>query len=278
MDWVTGAVTWLASVLGVTSLGWLLRGWIGARLTNAIKHEYDRKIESLKDDLVRHREQLSAVQSNALSIASHQNQLLESNRVNAIEKIWKSVVSQAGQKTAAKMMQTVNFDFAVNEAPSDPKIREMFTMMNKTFKLGPEGMNPDNTDICRLYVSAETWATFSAYKQVIFFAVMKMKMLEIGYDGTKMIKTAEIVAMVMAVLPHQSKFIEEHGVSSLDFLVEEMESKLFGQLRQEMHGSSAGKESTERAGVIMKHAQRTHLDGAAQQVGALDALTGASDP
>ena len=175
------------------------------------------------------------------------------------------------------MMQAVNFDFAVNAAPSDPKIREMFTNLNTTLRIGPECMAPDNTDTCRLYVSEETWATFVAYKQVIFFAVTKMNMLEIGDDGTKIIEVDEIVAMVKAVLPHQSSFIEEHGVSSLDFLVEEMESKLFNQLKSELHGSLAGKEGIDRASAIMKHAQKTHLDGAAQQVGALDALTGASD-
>ena len=277
MDWTTGIITWLASVTGVSALGWLLRNWISTRLTHGIKHEYDKKIETIKSELSRHRDQLSAVQNNALGIAKHQSQLLETRRIDSIEKIWKSIVALAGQKTATKMMQSVNFDFAVNKAPSDPKIREMFSTLNKTFKIGPEGMAADSTDVCRLYVSAETWATFSAYKQVIFFAVTKMKMLEIGYDGTQLWKIDEIVAMVKAVLPHQSKFIDKYGMSSLDFLVEEIEAKLFGLLWHELHGSAAGKENAERAEEIMKHAQRTHIDGAAQQVGALDALTGAGD-
>lgn len=277
MDWMTGTITWFASVTGVAAIGWLLRNWISTRLTQAVKHEYDTKIAKLNSELDRHREQLGSIQNNALGIASHQSQMLESRRFESIEKIWKSIVSLASQKTAAKMMQSVKFDFAMNEAPKDPKIREMFSAINKTFKIGPEGMTPDNTDICRLYVSPETWATFSAYKQVIFFAVTKMKMLEMGYDGTKLWKIDEIIAMVKAVLPHQSKFIDDYGISSLDFLVEEMESKIFSQLRMELHGTGAGKESAERADEIMKHAQRTHLDGAAQQAGALDALTGASD-
>jgi hypothetical protein len=288
MDWITGSVTWIASIVGISGLGWLFRSWISTRLTNAVRHEYDTKLEAIKsdlkkqeasfeDELGRQSDQLSAIQSSALGIASQQNQLLESRRIESIERIWKSVVSLAGQKTAAKMMQSVNFDFAVNEAPKDPKIREMFTLLNQSFKIGPEGMSPDSTDTCRLYVSEETWATFSAYKQVLFFAVMKMKMLEMGYDGTKMIKTEEIADMVRAVLPHQSEFIDKYGVSSLDYLVEEIESKLFKLLKDELRGTVAGKESADRAAEIMNHAQKTHLDGAAQQVGALDALTGASD-
>ncbi len=277
MDILTGIIAWLASVSSVAAIGWMLRNWIATRLTYAIKHEYDTKLETLKNDLAKHKDQLSVVQANALDIATHQSQVLETKRVDSIEKVWKSVVSLAGQKIAAKMMQSVNFDFAVNSAPSDPKIREMFSMLNKSLKIGPEEMNPDNTDTCRLYVSEGTWATFSAYKQVIFFAMMKMKMLEIGFDGTKMIKADEVAAMVKAVLPHQSEFIDKYGMSSLDFLVEEMEAKLFKQLKNELHGSSAGKDSADRADAILKHAQGTLLEGAAQRVGALDALTGASE-
>lgn len=287
MDWLTGGVTWIASVIGISGLVWLLRNWISARLTNAVKHEYDAKLESIKSDLKkrgtifeselgRQRDQLSAIQSCALGIASQQNHLLEAKRIGAIEQIWKSIVSLAGPKTAAKMMQSVNFDFALNEAPADPRIREMFTSLNQYFKIGTAGMSPDNTDTSRLYVSEEAWAIFYAYKQVIILAVMKMKMLEIGYDGTKMIKTKEITDMVRAVLPHQSEFIDKYGMSSLDYLVEEMESKLFNLLKNELRGSVAGKESADRAAEIMNHAQKTLLDGAAQQAGALDVLTGYS--
>jgi len=288
MDWITGGISSIASIVGISGLGWFFRNWISTRLTSAVRHEYNTKLESLKSDLRtketyfenelgQHRDQLSAIHSNALGIASLQNQLLESRRIESIEKIWVSVVSLADQKTAAKMMQSVNFDFAVNEAPKDLKIQEMFTSMNQTFKIDPKRMKSDNTDICRLYVSEETWATFSAYKQVIFFAVMKMKILEMGFDGTELIKTNEIANMVKAVLPHQSKFIDQYGVSSLDFLVEEIELKLFKLLKDELRGTVAGKESANRATEIMNYAYKTHLDGVAQQVGALNTLTGASD-
>ena len=95
MDWLTGGITWLASVTGVAVIGWLLRSWIATRLTHSVRHEYDKKIEAIRSELrqkeaalnaelVQQRDRLSAVQSNALGIASKQNELLEGRRVESI--------------------------------------------------------------------------------------------------------------------------------------------------------------------------------------------------
>jgi|GEM_PF-5749007 len=51
MDWITGGITWIASIIGVSGLGWLFRNWISTRLTNAVRHEYDTKLETIKSDL-----------------------------------------------------------------------------------------------------------------------------------------------------------------------------------------------------------------------------------
>ena len=83
--------------------------------------------------------------------------------------------------------------------------------------------------------------------------------------------------MVKAALPHQSEFIEKHGMSSLDFLVDELEENVFSLLKAEIQGPEMAISGSELTAKVMEHSRKTQIDQAAQEIRAKDSLHGARD-
>lgn len=271
MDWISYGFTTLSSAVLVAALAWIFRKWISVRLTAAVKHEFDIKLEEAKSEfrikeekfkaeLTTWGSQLEALQSGVMSQLSARQSIACQRQFEAIETIWDAVILMAPQKMAATMMQSVNFDFAVEQAPTDSRIRETFVCLRKTFNLNPVEQKPPNISKARLYVSPLTWSLYVAYSTILWFAIAKMKMLESGTNALTMFKTKEIIDMAKVALPHQSSFIDKHGLSSLDYLVDELETTLFQSLRKEINGIQDDIDAATKAAAILDHVKRASVD------------------
>ena len=270
MDWINYGLTTLSSTALIAALAWLFRQWISVRLTAAVKHEFNVKLEEAKSEFRMKEEglkaelrtrgaQLEALQSGVVSQLSTRQSTTCQRQFEAIEAIWDAVIQMAPQKTAAKMMQKVNFDFAIEQAPTDNRVREMFVNLRKTFNLNLNEQRSLNISRARLYVSPLIWSLYAAYSIILGFAVAKMSMLESGTNLLRMFKTKEIIEMAKVALPHQSKFIEEHGLSSLDFLVDELEAMLFQSLRKEINGVEDDINAANKAAAILDHVSKAYV-------------------
>ncbi|GAB6098081.1 hypothetical protein JCM14469_43370 [Desulfatiferula olefinivorans] len=262
MDWISYTLTSLSSTALTAILCWIFKNWIAVRLTASVKHEFDLKIEKsksefrnkeeeLKSELKSNESQIEILQSTLLNQLSARQITVCNKQFESIEILWDSVIKMHPQKTAAKIMQSVKFDFALDQAPTDSKIREMFSGLIKTFNLKVNENKSTSVSRARLYVSSLTWSLYQAYSTVIWFAVTKMMMIEQGQNTLNLFKTQEIIDLVKEALPHQAKFIDEKGISSLDFLVEELESKLFTSLKSEIQGIEEDMYNAQRATAII---------------------------
>ncbi|KJY81387.1 hypothetical protein TW81_18560 [Vibrio galatheae] len=61
--------------------------------------------------------------------------------------------------------------------------------------------------------------------------------------------------MVKLALPHQSKNIDEFGVSSCHYLLEELETKMLESFSVTLNGDVADSESLERAAKIISQSE-----------------------
>jgi hypothetical protein len=260
MDWIPSILT-TSLFAGIL---WLCRNLIITRLTNAVKHEYDKKIEQLKTefrkteeafkaDLKRKEAQIEALRSGALyGIANRQYAIFQRQLV-AIEQLWNAVISLSPAKSISALMAVIKFETAAKEAANNPRLREMFAMMDN---LDMNIFSNNHAWKARPFVSQLAWAYYSAYQAILSHAVLRLQMLKNGLDMVEVIDTKSVVKLVKVALPHQAEYIEKYGPSAFHYLLDELESNLLLSFKLMLDGKELDKETLEKAAAIIKEAEK----------------------
>lgn len=238
---------------------WLGRNLITARLTNAVRYEYDVKIETLKSELaasqklidseVQLREsQTEALRSGALSGLANRKDELFKKRLDAIDQLWGTLIALGQGKVVAMTMSSIKFEEALTHSQRDQSTRDFFKTISSNFD--PKSISTVDAAKVRPYVSKMAWALFSAYASIIGMAVLRMMVLQNGI-GKDFTNKESMIKLVEATLPHQKKLIDDHGLDAIYYLLDELESKLLQEIENMLDGEIDDRESVNRAAAIM---------------------------
>jgi hypothetical protein len=173
--------------------------------------------------------------------------------LEAIDQLWSSLHNLSAAKMASKWMQSIVFDEAVKESAKNPKARQLFaTLADPVIELMKKKPNSDAAN-ARPYVTPIAWALFSAYQAIGLLAVMQLSVLKSGLDDmADFISSKNVVNLAQTALPHQKKFIQEHGPDACHYLLEELETKLLEEIQRMLQGKESDKASVEQAAAILK--------------------------
>ena len=247
MEWIPA----LSTTALLSFALWLSRNMIITRLTNAVKHEYDEKIENLRADLKAKNSQVDALRSGALSGISNRHAVLYNKQTEAIQELWESVVLLGAAKSISATMSVINFKEISELSESNPRVREMFTQLG----------NVDLTKLptekalkTRPFVSSLSWAYFAAYQAIVINAVIRMESLKIGINLKDIDDTKNVTNLVKVALPHQVEYIEKYGASAFHHLLDELESKLLISFEITLKGQELDKDTIKKAAEIIKEA------------------------
>lgn len=247
MEWIPA----LSTTALLSFVLWLSRNMIITRLINAVKYEYDEKIENIKADLKARDSQVEALRSGALSGISHRHATLYNHQINAIKELWESVVLLAPAKSISAAMSVINFKEVSELSESNPRIREMFTQLgNVDLKKLPTNKALKT----RPFISSLSWAYFSAYQAIVVNAVIRMEMLKIGINVQGVDDTEKVTKLVKVALPHHVGYIEKYGASAFHNLLDELESKLLMSFEVTLKGEELDKDTIKKAAEIIKEA------------------------
>lgn len=256
MDWIPALTTTTLFLI----IAWLGRNLITARLTNAIRHEYEVKLENLRADLtasqklidaeVRLREsQTEALRSGALSGLANRKSELFRKRLHAADQLWGSVLSLGQGKFIAKLMSTIKYEEALKHSEKDKSTRDFFKEVIGT-NFDPKSINTIEASKARPYLSKILWALFSAYAAIISMATVRLITLQSGVGKDFMDKNS-MIKLIETTLPHQKKIIEEKSIDLVYLLLDELEEKILQEIERMIQGEIDDKESVERAAKIM---------------------------
>jgi hypothetical protein len=274
---MTDVYWWIPSLTtaGVLSgIAWLAREWIGARLTKAIQHEFDRKLEKLRSELreseemlkarIREKEgEITALRSGALSALASRHAALDKRRLEAIDQIWAAFNALAPARSLATNMGFIKFESAAEIAERDPKARQFFEMLGGAFDMSKLDLSA--ADKARPYLTPMVWAVFSAIRAVSMHAAMRWMVLKGGLGKQDYADSDAIQALVVKVLPHYEDYLTQNGPSVYFYVLQALEERLLEELRSMMSGLETDKASLEQAAEIVRAAndlQRSTLDAA----------------
>jgi hypothetical protein len=247
MEWIPALSTTTLFALVL----WLSKNMVITRLTNAVKHEYDEKIENLRADLKARDSQVEALRSGALSGISNRHAALYNHQVKAIQELWESIVLFTPAKSISATMSVINFKEASEIAESNPKAREMFTQLGN---VDLKNLPTNKALKTRPFLSSLSWAYFSAYQAIVINAVIRMEMLKIGINIKDVVDTENVTKLVKIALPHQVKYIEKYGPSAFHYLLDELETKLLMSFEITLKGEELDKDTIKKAADIIKEA------------------------
>lgn len=123
MDDLTNWVPALTSTSLFALALWLARGLISARLTNAVKHEYDARLATVESELRRGEGQLSSVRQVALNNLAQGQRVLTEKKVTAAETIWGGILEMEKLSFAIHVLAELKLE-AIEKNLDDPKIAD----------------------------------------------------------------------------------------------------------------------------------------------------------
>lgn len=250
-NWIPAIGTTSALTLAM----WLFRKAISVRLTQSVKSEFDKKLESLKSELRAKEDQINALRSGALSgLVNRQSKLYE-KQIEAIEMIWEAKSELSKGIGISSTMSIIKFEESSKEAAENPKFRELFETIGSGISLSD--FNAESARKARPFITPIAWAYFSAYQAIILQAVVKMEMLRKGVaTPEKYFNFKANEALIKSVLPHQSDYIEKRGDSAHHYLLEELENLLLLEFQNIQNGKDSDIENTKRADSILKEVDK----------------------
>ncbi len=115
--------------------------------------------------------------------------------------------------------------------------------------MGPasqERISNTGAHACKPYVGPLVWAYYEAFEAIVVTAIAKMMALKGGIK-IDLVDDEALKKVVLIVLPHQKKFIENAGANSLGMLLPEIENLLLISIRDLLRGKEADEESLNQA-------------------------------
>lgn len=234
---------------------WLSRNLIATRLTNAVRHEYDVKIERVKDELDQKQKQIEALRSGALSSVVNRQSILYQRQIAAIDQIWGGVVKMAPAKSIATQIAVFRFENASEIATTSEELRQVFETMGANFD--DSCLSTPEASQARPFVTQMAWAYFSAYQGILGHYVVKMKVLQNGFqDASKLIENEKMASLIKLALPHQSENIDRFGHQMFHLFIDELENSLIVELQSFMEGARANEQNVQQAKEILEAVER----------------------
>jgi hypothetical protein len=275
-DWLAyvSVFLWLVAPIVI----FISRHWIIARISQGVQHHFNREIEKLRADLRKSEEQyksglrdseaeMAALRNSVLSGSAGRQALLDKRRFEAVERVWTAVDDLAELKALSGTMAILNYKAIAREA-NTPKMQQFLSIIGSTapdikqIKNVARGEQP--------FLPELAWAYFWAYRSILYLNYGRYVMLKTGVskddDPEKFLSIEGVKKILKAVLPHQSKFIDENDPGAYHYLLDEIEARLLAELRKILEGKDADQADAARAKEILGAVKAVDKERAEQAI------------
>ena len=237
-------------------LGWLGRKYLATFITEAVKTDFQKDLESFRTELRAKEGQIEALRGGALSGMVTRQTEQARRRMDAADKLWEAVNDYNKLSGAAMTKGVYNFDACSERIEKEPSLQQIFKMS--------ADLLPDITELgksahaARPYLSDSTWALYQAYTSILMLAYSKMKVLAIGLDGRKFFEFKKTDETLIAALPDLADYIRQNGHAGHHHLLDVLSNRILEELRRTIEGIEQDQESVRRAGAVLKVAEEAH--------------------
>lgn len=233
----TAAVT--AALL--VAVAWLLRSSITERLKNAVKHEYDREIESYKSVLMLIHSATAAGQKAAIEA-----------RMRAFDRIWKAMLALKNNTGNITMFLDI---LTVEEYKTLKNHDDFVAIIGTLDNVKIQKMMPDsNIEEARPYVGEAVWSYFFVY-QALCIRIVVLAWLSMSKDEDKINwhRDAGTCGLLAAALtPEELARLDALQIGKIDYVRRTIEMKVLKSWHRIISGAEFGNEALTHAQTILE--------------------------
>lgn len=229
----------------LAALAWLLRSWIGERLKNAIRHEYDRDIESYKSVL-------ALVHS---ATAEGQKAAIEM-RMRAFDRVWKAILALRNNTGA---ITTFLDHFTVDEYKELKDHKTFVALVGELDDSRIQKMMPDlGVEETRPYVGEVVWALFFVYQALnIRIVLLSWQASEKDENKIHWYRDRYTRSLLEAALnPDELQKFDSAQIGKVSYFRRVIESKILVHWHRLISGAEFGDEALKQAEKILEAADR----------------------
>ena len=243
------------SVIVVSVLLFISKSFIIEFLKNAIKYDYDEKIENLKAEIKSNELDILALRSGALNSVVDRQKVLFSKQILAVEKLWTNVILLMPAKNASMLMQSFDYHEWAKKSEDDIEIRKIFKVLGNT-TLEFEKIKNINALDTRPFVTEILWAYYWSYQSILIHDLMKIELIKIGTHLDKIDNTKYLQKLLVTALPEYKEEIENDQATSYYHFLELLENKILYEIRKILDGTESDKDHIEKAKRILDIANK----------------------
>ncbi len=236
------------------------RNWLITKIKASIEHDFNAKLKTLESELRTRENEISTLRDTVFRGSSQRQAIVDKRKIEAVDNIWKGVVQLQRFKAISSVMATINLENAAKESVKDPNVRKFFESINK---MAPklESLELETAITERPFVTPIVWTYFSALQIILWGALTRAKMLELGVvDADKFIKADYEKKLLKAALPHQQTYIDTYEAAGYYYLIEELEENLLKELNNILDGKTSDQEALKRASDLQKEMDKMNAE------------------
>lgn len=223
------------------AVAWLLRSWITERLKNAVKHEYDREIESFKSALL-------LVHS---ATAEGQKAAIEA-RMRSFDRIWKAMLALKNNTGNITIFLDI---LTVEEYKTLKNHKDFVAIVGNLDNVKIQKMVPDPTiEEARPYVGEEVWSHFFVY-QAFNIRLIMLAWLSTSSDEDKINwhrDTATRGLLAATLTPDEIARLDALQIGKIDYVRRTIEMKVLKSWHRLISGAEFGNEAIAHAQTMLE--------------------------
>lgn len=248
-----------ASVALSAAAVWLARDWIGERLKNSIKHEYDSRLAAINSELkIKADSQIEMFKATigreadkirfATSAVGEGNKAVVARKLDAVEALWKGALS--ARQNVPLVMGFIDI-LSVEDYMSmadNPDFKKLVGELSKEKISEMYRDNSGSIERFRPYVGEYLWAIFSANQAFVTRVVLLMQMGAKDPDKLNWHLDGGIRQLLVAVLTSDElKDFDSIRVGKVGWVLERFEAKILKAMQKVISGEAFGDEALRQA-------------------------------
>lgn len=256
--WVITTIT-SAGFLAVVA--YLLRGTLARFFTKAVEHRFDKKIEKFKADIRAEEKELDQIRTFIVSARRERDSGLQAKRFEAAEMLLAHRQILLEFYGLVNIVRMVNFDKLIKDYDKN-KVKDLIDVLIKPYNIDIKLEEYKKYDLGKpkLYLSERVIAFFEAYKNIIMYAVAKMKLLSIGsYQNSDDVLSEELVKDIQGLVPSSKELFDKNGPLYALSMVDYFYKEVLSELRNDLFGSDTMGKDAELAVRLIVDANNAHV-------------------